>query len=179
MGVFLMLWAEVLLQMERRRPMSHIARGCIGASLTALLALVQPSVFGQSRRERRNARVAESAQPKKVTGGVIFQNAAAYEKTYEVILNHLKRQGQTIDSADKEVGQIITAMDIKGGYSQTGTRIQITLIKDSDTQTTVRVAVTKQKRKKALQVEPWSDPKVDDQESSKVAEEIKAALKVA
>jgi len=108
---------------------------------------------------------------------VTFQNAVAIDKTYEAVLNHLKRQGQTIESADKEVGQIITAMDITGGYSQTGTRIQITFIKDSDTQTTVRVAVTKQKRKKALQVEPWSDPKVDEQESSKVAEEIKGALK--
>ena len=68
-------------------------------------------------------------------------------------------------------------MEITGGYSQTGTRIQITLIKQNVTETTVRVAVTNQKRKKALKAEPWSDPKVNDQRSANKAEELKAALK--
>jgi len=145
----------------------------------SMLALFEGSGLSQSRRERRNARVEESAQPKNVSGGVTFENMAPLDKTYEVVLNFLKRQGHTIDSADKDVGQIMTAMSIKGGYSQTGTRIQVTLIKDTDTKTTVRVAVTQQKRKKALQVEPWSDPKVNAEDSSKVADEIKAALKSA
>lgn len=146
-------------------------------ALLVLVVLTQSDLLSQSRRERRNARTAESAQPKNVSGGVTFQQQATFERAYEVILNHLKRKGYTIDSADKDVGQIITAMDIKGGYSQTGTRIQITLIKDNDTETTVRVAVTNQKRKKALQVEPWSDPKVNDEESQKVADDVRAALR--
>jgi len=146
------------------------------SSIVAVL-LLTPTALGQSRRQRREARVAESAQIRNVPGGVTFQNPGPFNKTYDITLNHLKRQGYTIDSADKDVGQIITAMDIKGGYSQTGTRIQVTLIKDSDTQTTVRVAVTQQKRKKLLQTEPWSDPKMDNEQSSRVAGEIKAALK--
>jgi hypothetical protein len=67
-------------------------------------------------------------------------------------------------------------MQITGGYSQTGTRTIVNFIKDSDTQTTVRVAVTKQKRKKLLQTESWSDPKVDDAASQKAAAEVKAML---
>ena len=150
---------------------------CLVAVLVSVMAVCVLSASGQGRRERRNARLAESAQPKKVSGGVTFEHAGAYDKTYDAVLNFLKRQGHTIDSADRDIGQIITAMDIKGGYSQTGTRIQITLIKDSETKTTVRAAVTQQKRKKALQAEPWSEPKVDEQASSKLAEEVKAALK--
>jgi hypothetical protein len=99
-----------------------------------------------------------------------------YDKAYDDALNYLKRQSYTIDSADKETGQIITAMDITGKHSQTGTRVQITCIKDNDAQTSIRVAVTEQKRKKLLQTEPWSDPKVNDEASSKTANDLKATI---
>jgi hypothetical protein len=51
------------------------------------------------------------------------------------------------------------------------------LIKDSDIQTSVRIAVTVQKRKKLLQTEPWSDPKIDDQQTAKAAADLEQALK--
>src|ERR1035438_5927812 len=63
-------------------------------------------------------------------------------------------------------------------HSQTGTRVQITCIKDNDAQTSIRVAVTQQKRKKLLQTEPWSDPKVNDEASSKTANDLKAAIRL-
>lgn len=153
--------------------------GLLPVVVILLSGWVVAPLQAQGRKARKEARLAESEKPKNVSGGVTFKANQSFEKTYEVVLNHLKREGHTIDSADKDVGQIITAIDIKGGYSQTGTRIQITLIKDSETQTTVRVAVTKQKRKKALQTEPWSDPKVDNDESTTVADAIKAALPTA
>jgi hypothetical protein len=99
-----------------------------------------------------------------------------YDKAYEAILNHLKRHEYTIDSANKETGQIVTAMTISGGYSQTGTRVYVTLIKDSETSTTIRVAVSEQKRKKLLQTEPWGDAKVNSKKSTELADEIKSAL---
>jgi len=52
----------------------------------------------------------------------------------------------------------------------------LTFIKESDTATSIRVAVTQQKRKKALQAEPWGEPKVNADESSKIADELKPAL---
>ncbi|MGO9239700.1 MAG: hypothetical protein ACLQBJ_02730 [Bryobacteraceae bacterium] len=143
------------------------------ASVAILVAGCAHPLRGQGRHDRK---VAESDRPKNVAGGVTFQVNDAYDNSYDIALNYLKRGGHTIDSADKDVGQIITAIEITGGYSQTGTRIQVTLIKDSDTQTSVRVAVTKQKRKKALQAEPWSDPKVDDAESTTVADALKMAI---
>src|SRR5690349_8759740 len=54
----------------------------------------------------------------------------------------------------KDAGQIVTAMEIAGGYSQAGTRIIVTLIKDNGSQTRIRV-VPKQKRKKLLHTEPF------------------------
>lgn len=128
------------------------------------------------RQARREARIEESAQPRNVKGGITFQTSVPYDKAYDGALTYLKRQGYTIETAGKETGQIITAMDVKGGYSQTGTRVQVTCIKDSDTQTSMRVLVTDQKRKKALQAEPWSEPKANNEESTKIGEELKAAL---
>ncbi len=138
------------------------------------LAVVHPSA--QSRRERKAAVAEESAKVKSVAGGIKFQVQKPYDAAYDTILNFLKRADYNIDTANKEVGQLVTAMTIAGGYSQTGTRVQVTLIKDTDAATTVKVAVTEQKRKKLLQTEPWSDPKVNDKESEKMADQIKAAL---
>jgi hypothetical protein len=142
---------------------------------SAIVPALQP-LSAQSRHERKEQQLADSAAPKNVAGGVTFQSPTSMEKTFEVIANDLKRQGHAIDRADKDAGQIVTAMEITGGYTQTGTRILVTLIKDSDTQTSVRVVVAKQKRKKLLQTEPWGDPKSDDKESQTVAEALKAAL---
>lgn len=131
----------------------------------------------QGRHEKREAKLEESAKPRSITGGTTFQVDVGYDKAYDAVLNYLKKQDYTIDSASKETGQIITAMVVKGGYSQTGTRVYVTLIKENETSTTIKVAVSEQKRKKLLQTEPWGDPKVNADRSSKLADEIKAALK--
>ena len=133
--------------------------------------------FGQGKHEKREQKIEESAKAKGVSGGITFQTDLAFDKVYDAILNYLKRQEYTIDSASKETGQIITAMTIKGGYTQTGTRIYVTLIKDNDSSTSLRVAVSEQKRKKLLQTEPWGDPRVNSEKSSKLAEDMKTVLK--
>lgn len=99
-----------------------------------------------------------------------------YDEVYDKILTYLKKAEYAIESANKETGQIVTEITIKGGYSQTGTRVYAILIKESNTATTVRIAVSEQKRKKLLQTEPWGDPKVNDKESQRIADEIKATL---
>lgn len=148
----------------------------ISAAFVVLMGLVHTGA-SQGRHEKREAKVEESAKPKAVSGAVTLQTDLPYERAYDSILNHLKRHDYTIDSASKDIGQIVTAMTIKGGYSQTGTRVYVTLIKDSETSTTVKVAVAEQKRKKLFQTEPWGDPKVNSEKSTKLAEEIKSALK--
>lgn len=145
-------------------------------SLIGMLIVLMGTNLNAQRHEKRMARLAESEKPQNVKGGVTFQATVPYDKAYEAALNHLKREGYTIDSASKDTGQIITAISVTGGYTQTGTRVQITCIKDNENQTSVRVLVTEQKRKKLLQTEPWSDAKANDEESSKIADAIKMAM---
>lgn len=144
--------------------------------ITALvIALGIPTTFGfsQTRKDRKEAQKAESARPKNVAGGIKCQTQKSYQDTYDLLLNWVKRADYTIESADRENGWITTAMTITGGYRQTGTRLLLTLIKDSETETTVRVVVTEQKRKKLLATDPWSDPKANERESQRIADQLK------
>src|SRR5271166_3952564 len=140
---------EIRIQISLRKGsrMNSTARNIIMIVVSTLTLTVQP-LAAQSRKERKAQEAADSASPKNVAGGVTFQNPTPMDKTFEVVVNELKREGHSIDRADKDAGQIITAMEITGGYSQTGTRIIVTLIKDNDNQTSIRVVVGKQKRKK-------------------------------
>jgi hypothetical protein len=126
--------------------------------------------------EKHEAKVAEFSQVQNVKGGTTFQVMVPYEKTFGNALNYLKRQGYTIDTASAETGQIVTAMEVKGSYRQTGTRMLVICIKDDDAKTSVRVVVTEQKRTKLLQTEPWGDAKANEAESMKLAEQIKGAV---
>lgn len=95
------------------------------------------------------------------------------DKSFDAALTCLKKQGYSIEVANKDGGKIATSMVVTGGWHQTGTRVLVSLIKETDSTTTLRVAVTKQKRYKALQTEPWGDPQVDGKESSEVAEKMR------
>ena len=145
-------------------------------SLLAAMCLFVALPANAQYHEKKEERLEASGAPQAVSGGVKIQIAKSYEETYEKTLNYLKKSDYSIESADKDTGQIVTAMSIKGGYTQTGTRVHAIFIKDSDTVTTVRIVVTDQKRKKLLQTEPWGDPKVNDSESQRIAGEVKAAL---
>jgi hypothetical protein len=146
----------------------------VAAFVAATLSL-QPAMA--QRHERKLAQLGQSAQATPVAGGIIFQSLFPYDKFFDAVTNYLKRNGHEIESSNKETGAIVTAMEIAGKYTQTGTRIHVTLIKDSETQTSVRVTVAVQKRKKLLQTEPWSEPKLDEAQSRKTAVDIEEALK--
>ena len=137
----------------------------------AICAAMQPLCSGE-----QSGKVVDASQPD-TSGSVTFSDPSGVDKVFGVVLEYLKKHGYTIESADKNVGQIITVMDIKGGFTQTGTTVQVTLIKDSDTQTSVRVAVKTQRRVKGTSEHPWRDIKIDPKESSRIAEELKIALK--
>ncbi len=139
----------------------------------AICGAVQPLCVGE-----QSGKVVAASQPD-TAGAATFTDSSGVDKVFVVVLEYLKKQGYTIDSADKNIGQITTAMDIKGGFTQTGTTVQVTLIKDSDTQTTVRVAVKTQRRVKGASEHPWRDIKINPKESSRIAEELKTALKTA
>ena len=142
------------------------------------MALPMTTAFAspQGRHERHMAQVEESAKPTSVAGGVSFQDAASYNKTFDDVVTFLKKQGYTIDSASKDAGTIFTSISIKGHWRQTGTRVNVSLIRESENVTSVRVAVTEQKRYKALQTEPWGSPKVNKTKSSALSDKMKSAL---
>jgi hypothetical protein len=119
----------------------------------------------------------QPARPASVSGGgAAFSVAKAYDGAYEAVLAYLKKQGQTIETESRDAGEILTGLTISGGRSQTGRRVQISMIKDGTSSTTVRVAVTVQTRKKPVQTEPWSDPKIDPKQSQLAADELKGIL---
>ena len=148
----------------------------LGTLIITLVSVCTMTSFAQ-RQERKAEEQADSEKIQNVSGGVTFQQASAMDKTYDDLLNYVKREGLMIDSASKETGQIVTAIDVTGKYHQIGTRVYLTVIKSSETETSVRVAVSEQKRYKALQTEPWSSPKVNAEKSSELSEKIKAAIK--
>ena len=134
------------------------------------------AVAAAQRHERHEQANKESQEISSVSQGSSFQTPRSQDEAFQLIVNYLKRNGETIESASKDAGEIATALSIKGGWHQTGTRTQISLIKDSETATTVRVAITEQKRYKALQTEPWGSPKVNTGKSAEYAEKLQKEL---
>jgi hypothetical protein len=145
------------------------------SALAAAAISLQPAIA--QRHERRQAELEQSAQAAPVSGGVTIPSPLPYKKCFDAVSNYLKRNGREIESGNKDTDSLVTVMVIAAKYTQTVTRIHVTLIKDSDTQTSVCAAVTVQERKKLLQTEPWSEPKLDDTQSQKTAADLKQALK--
>lgn len=148
------------------------------AGMALLFFVLSGSLYAQ-RAERDAERVAESGQVQSVSGGATFQLSGSYDTVFDTLVNYLKRNGLTLDSASRDAGQIATAMEITGGWKQTGKRTVISILKDSANQTSVRVAITVQKRYKGLQTEPWGDAKVDDKASAAYAAKVQSDLTAA
>lgn len=126
--------------------------------------------------QRRMAAVETSAEPHAVAGGQQFTIQAPADKVFAAVVKQLNLSGRVVNTANKDSGVIATSMEISGGWRQTGKRWIITVDSVSDTETIVRVAATVQKRYKALQVEPWSDPKVDDKATAAAVAELQPAI---
>jgi len=145
-------------------------------SLSVGLCLLAAFPASAQYHEKKLEKLEASGAPQGVAGGVRMNVAKPYDETYEKTLNYLKRNEYAIESAYKETGQIVTEMTVKGGYTQTGTRVYAIFIKETDSSTTIRVAVSEQKRKNLLQTEPWGDAKVNDKESQRIADGLKTTL---
>jgi hypothetical protein len=154
---------------------SHRRAFILASALAAASLSLEPA--HPQFEQRKQGELEQSAQVTSPAAGVTFQASVSYENCFDAVNNLLKRAGHEIETANKDVGSIVTAMEITGKYTQTGTRVHVTLIKDSDTRTSVRVAVTAQKLKKLLATEPWSNPKVGDSQSSKIAGDLQEAFK--
>lgn len=97
--------------------------------------------------ETRPEPSANSAVTKAPAGSVAFQTSMGYEAAYDRILNVLKKEGYTLQSASKETGQITTELAIEHGSVDIGRAVVISLIKEPSGLTTVQVTAYKQGRR--------------------------------
>ena len=158
-----------------RHTLSVVMFGTLFVGITGI------SAQAQSRKEKKEARLAESEKPRDVTGGVSFTVNIPADKAFDAAVKYFQTHDITLDeSSKKELGQLTTAMRIVdvGGFrnNNNGYRTYVTFVRDNDSSTIVKVKVTFQKRTKHLQAEPWSDPKVLEKETAETADQLKAAL---
>jgi hypothetical protein len=154
----------------------------IGVMIAALFVTITGSTAqAQSRRDRKEARNAESEKPRDVPGGVSFVARMPADKAFDAAVKYFQTHDVALDeSSKKDLGQLTTAMRIVdvGGFrnNNKGYRTYVTFIRDGDSTTTVKVKVTEQQRTKHAQAEPWSDPKVMEKETAETTDQLKAAL---
>ena len=150
-------------------------------TLFLTLGVLSIPVFGQGgfhdRVTKRRADAEKAEKSKPVAGAMSFTVEKAYQETFDLVVNQLKKEGFTIEDANTVTGQIATPIEeSKGGYSQKGTRVSVSLIKESAAATTVKVVVAEFSRKKLFAAEPWSNPKPDNEKTKELAELFKTAL---
>lgn len=138
-----------------------------------LLALAGTALAGLHDRKLQQA---EAAKTIIVKGATPITVSADYPSTFDSVIKAYQKADDPVVIADRDAGLVATEITITGGWRQTGTRTVVTFIKESDQETTVKVAVTTQKRYKAIQVEPWSDPVLDQALTKDAVAKLKVAL---
>lgn len=104
-----------------------------------------------------------------------FTSQGGMAATYRAVLNEVKREGFTVESASPDAG-IRTAIVVTGHYRQTGSYLNIQFVSDGASQTTVNVSIMEAKRYKALQTEPWGTPHANEAKSEQEAQAIQKGL---
>jgi hypothetical protein len=121
----------------------------------------------------RQESIAHSPAIKPPAGSVAFQTSVAYEAAYDRILNVLKTEGYTLQSASKETGQITTELAIEHGSVDIGRAVVISLIKEPSGLTTVQITAYKQGRRIGGQ---WQEKVYTRDKAALLAEKLRAAL---
>lgn len=126
------------------------------------------------------AAVAESAKPQAVAGGEKFTVPLSYEKAFEALTTALQKADYNLAEGNKDLGMIATVLTVQGKLKQTGTRVIVSLIRDSEASTIVKVVVTQQTRVKTpvTYAGPWGLAVANEAKSTEVAATLKTALGV-
>ena len=147
------------------------------AAVVAAFSLLTAPVRASSHDEREAA-IAESGKARSVPGAEKFTLEMPSDKVFAAIVTALQKADYEIADANKDGGFISTALVVTGGWRQTGTRVVVTVIRDSDTASIVKVVVTEQKRYKAIQTEPWSEPTAHAAKTKELAALLRTTLGV-
>lgn len=157
---------------------------CTVVTIAALfIVFAGNNAWSQNRREKKEARIAESEKPRNIPGGQTFSVKMPSDKAFDVAVKYFQRHDVALDeSSNKDLGQLITAMQIVdvGGFrnNNRGYRTYVTFIREDDFTTTVKLKVTEQKRTKHLQAEPWTDPKILEDKTTETADQLKEAFTI-
>jgi uncharacterized protein (DUF2126 family) len=141
--------------------------------ISLMLFLTLATGLFASDRDERNA---DSAKPVAVAGGVKFSVPTGFDTAFKSVVNALQKRDYVVEAANKDAGQIFTALVITGKGRQTGTRLQVTVIEDTPTSTIVRIAATEMHRYKVFQADPWSEPGINQPQTELIASALKSAL---
>lgn len=131
-----------------------------------------PSVVPGAPEVRREPSVT-SATTRAPAGSVAFQTSVGYEAAYDRILNVLKQEGYTLQSASKETGQITTELAIEHGAVDIGRAVIVSLIKESGGLLTIQVTAYKQGRRIGGQ---WQSKVYTKDKAALLAEKLHAVL---
>ena len=132
--------------------------------VTSLVVGQTYQALAQGFHERREQRLADSANQNasaeeiKKAKEVVIQGS--YDATFDAVVQVLKSKGLTIETANKDVGQMKTEFQITVPEKphQHGMRYLIDLRKISEKETGVKVVGLEQVRTFRLQAEPWELP---------------------
>jgi hypothetical protein len=135
-------------------------RTAIGVIIVSLIAQDGSQALAQGRHERREQRLAESANQnasaEEIKKGKEVVVPVGYDNAFDAVVQVLKSKGLTIESANKDVGQVKTEFQITVPEKpkQHGMRYLIDLRKVSDKEAGVKVVGLEQVRTYRLQAEP-------------------------
>jgi len=118
---------------------------------------------------------AESEKVKEVKGGAKILVLLSAQETYDSLLTWVKRADYSLDSSEtsKDNGVIVTALAVDPKDKGKATRTVLTVIKDSETQTTVKVVVYRQKRRTMMgSVGLWGNAELLDAEIKDLATKL-------
>lgn len=150
--------------------------------LALVFAGVATTVSAQGLHARIMARKAEAEKPKAASDAVEMKVSRSYQASYEDVLTWVKKSGDyKVDFANSNkdngiVASTIEQVDAKGpfGWKKTGKRLMVELVKESDTETTLKVAVVYLSR---IGGDNWSnkpeDIKLSVEETQAVVEKMK------
>ena len=142
------------------------------------------SVETQGLHAKIAARKAEAERPKGIKDAVEIKVSKSYQDTYDDVLNWIKKSNDfTADFANSNKDNGIVTSTIETidtgalGWKKTGRRLTVELIKESDTETTLKVAVVNLQR---IGADNWSnkpqDIKLNVEQTQDVVERMKASL---
>ena len=132
----------------------------------------------QGLHAKIEARKAEAERPRDVKGATELKITRSYQASFDEVLNWMKKSEMSIDfpNTDKDKGILATTIEqLKGGFSKGGERLVVTLIRASDTETTLRVAAVNYSK---LGADNWSQKDVNPDDTKKFVDDLQALFKM-